>query len=98
MVTSVLRFTQRARERSHAFLLSRSVTNAAMRILVIEDEKKVARFLEQGLREEKYEVDVEYDGDAGISRALAGTYDLVITDLSLIHISEPTSALASSAQ
>ena len=52
-----------------------------MRILVIEDEKKVARFLEQGLREEKYEVDVEYDGDAGLSRALAGTYDLVITDI-----------------
>ncbi len=52
-----------------------------MRILVIEDEKKVAKFLEQGLREEKYDVDVAYDGEEGIARALAETYDLIITDL-----------------
>ncbi|MBS1902389.1 MAG: response regulator transcription factor [Bacteroidetes bacterium] len=52
-----------------------------MRILVIEDEKKVARFLEQGLREEKYDVDVAFDGADGLDRALAETYDLIITDL-----------------
>ena len=34
-----------------------------MRILIIEDEKKVARILEQGLREEKYDVDVALDGE-----------------------------------
>jgi len=52
-----------------------------MRILVIEDEKKVARFLEQGLREEKYTVDVAYDGEEGIDRAMREAYDLVITDI-----------------
>lgn len=52
-----------------------------MRILVIEDEKKVARFLEQGLREEKYTVDVAEDGEEGIQRALGEAYDLVITDI-----------------
>jgi DNA-binding response OmpR family regulator len=52
-----------------------------MRILVIEDEKKVARILEQGLREEKYDVDVAFDGEAGAKRALSETYDLVITDI-----------------
>jgi DNA-binding response OmpR family regulator len=52
-----------------------------MRILVIEDEKKVARFLEQGLREEKYDVDIALDGDEGIQRALAESYDLIITDI-----------------
>jgi DNA-binding response OmpR family regulator len=52
-----------------------------MRILVIEDEKKVARFLEQGLKEEKYTVDVAFDGEEGIRKALGEAYDLVITDI-----------------
>lgn len=52
-----------------------------MRILVIEDEKKVARFLEQGLREEKYSVDVANDGEEGVQRALSEAYDLIITDI-----------------
>ena len=52
-----------------------------MRILVIEDEKKVARFIEQGLREEKYTVDVAFDGEEDMSRALSEAYDLVITDV-----------------
>jgi len=52
-----------------------------MRILVIEDEKKVARFLEQGLREEKHTVDVAYDGEEGLERVLSEAYDLVITDI-----------------
>jgi DNA-binding response OmpR family regulator len=52
-----------------------------MRILVIEDEKKVARFLEQGLVEEKYSVDVAYDGEEGLDKALSEAYDLIITDV-----------------
>lgn len=54
-----------------------------MRILVIEDEKKVAKFLEQGLREEKYNVDVAYDGNEGLAMALSESYDLIITDIML---------------
>jgi DNA-binding response OmpR family regulator len=52
-----------------------------MRILVIEDEKKVARVLEQGLKEQEYEVDVAYDGEEGLKRALNQAYDLIITDI-----------------
>ncbi len=52
-----------------------------MRILVVEDEKKVARFLEQGLREEKYDVDVAFDGEEGLQHAMNESYDLIITDI-----------------
>jgi DNA-binding response OmpR family regulator len=52
-----------------------------MRILVVEDEKKVARFLEKGLREEGYSVDVALDGDDGLVKALVHEYDLLILDV-----------------
>lgn len=51
-----------------------------MRILVVEDERKVARFLQRGLEAERYEVDVEHDGDAGLARAIEVDYDLVVLD------------------
>lgn len=54
-----------------------------MRVLVIEDEKRVARFIEQGLREESYAVDVAETGDAGFQMARAGAYEVVILDLML---------------
>ena len=54
-----------------------------MHILIVEDEKKVASFLERGLVAEHYTVDVAHDGDTGLARALEGRYDLVILDLML---------------
>ena len=54
-----------------------------MRILVVEDEKKVASFIKRGLEAANYSVDVEYDGDAGLNRLLKGDYDLVILDVML---------------
>jgi heavy metal response regulator len=54
-----------------------------MRILVVEDEKKVARFIQQGLEEEHYAVDVAQDGESGAVMAEAQTYDLVILDVML---------------
>jgi DNA-binding response OmpR family regulator len=54
-----------------------------MKILVIEDEKKVASFIKRGLEEEKYEVDTAYDGDQGFQIAAEGSYNLVILDLVL---------------
>ena len=51
-----------------------------MRILVIEDEHKIANALKQGLAQEKYAVDVEYDGDSGLGAALNVEYDLMIID------------------
>ena len=54
-----------------------------MRILVVEDEKKVASFMKQGLEEEGYAVDVASDGEEGLAHALAGVHDLIILDIRL---------------
>lgn len=54
-----------------------------MRILVIEDEKKVAGFLKNGLKEEGYEVDDAFDGQAGFDLAMENEYDMIILDLML---------------
>ena len=54
-----------------------------MRILVVEDEKKVASFMKQGLEEEGYAVDVASDGAEGLAHALAGVHDLIILDIRL---------------
>ncbi len=57
--------------------------NEYMRILIVEDEKKVASFIAKGLTEESYAVDVAYDGEEGAFMALENDYDLVILDLML---------------
>jgi DNA-binding response OmpR family regulator len=54
-----------------------------MRILVIEDEKKVSNFLRQALEEERYAVDQAFDGEEGVALAEAYGYDLIILDLML---------------
>ena len=54
-----------------------------MRILVVEDDRKVASFLEQGLREEGYAVDVAHDGADGSLKAAVYDYDLAILDVML---------------
>ena len=54
-----------------------------MRILLIEDEKKVARFISKGLIEESYAVDVAYDGEEGLFLAEVNDYDLIILDIML---------------
>ncbi|MFV1986894.1 MAG: response regulator transcription factor [Gemmatimonadota bacterium] len=54
-----------------------------MRILVVEDNKKVASFVEKGLREEGYAVDVAHDGVDGSLKANVYDYDLLILDVML---------------
>ena len=54
-----------------------------MRILVIEDEKKVARFIKKGLEEEGYAVDLAFDGEEGLARVLDQVHDLIILDIAL---------------
>ncbi len=51
--------------------------------MVVEDERKVAGFLKQGLEEEGYEVDCAYDGEEALECLRARPYDLVILDLML---------------
>jgi two-component system, OmpR family, alkaline phosphatase synthesis response regulator PhoP len=52
-------------------------------ILIIEDDRDIARLVEMHLREEGYEVEVARDGDTGLSRALSKGFDLIILDLML---------------
>jgi heavy metal response regulator len=54
-----------------------------MRILVVEDEKKVASFIRRGLEAEAHQVDVVHDGETGLARAVTGDYDLLILDVML---------------
>jgi len=54
-----------------------------MHILVVEDEKKVASFIQRGLEAEHYTVDVAYDGEAGLVRVFDSNYDLLILDVML---------------
>lgn len=54
-----------------------------MRILLLEDEAKVASFIRKGLEEEQYQVEVVHDGEEGLRRALACEHDLIILDLLL---------------
>ncbi|HMN48956.1 MAG TPA: response regulator transcription factor [Ignavibacteriaceae bacterium] len=54
-----------------------------MRILVVEDEKKVASFIKKGLEEDYYSVDIALDGREGARLALSEEYDLIILDIML---------------
>jgi two-component system copper resistance phosphate regulon response regulator CusR len=58
-----------------------------MRILVIEDERKVAEFVGRGLRDQRFAVDVVNDGQSGWEMASSCNYDLVVLDLMLPGLS-----------
>lgn len=51
-----------------------------MRILVVEDEHKIAGALKRGLEQESYAVDLAYDGEEGLSSALTDEYDVIVLD------------------
>ena len=55
----------------------------AMRILVIEDEHKIANSIKKGLEQESFAVDVVYDGERGFDLAMEEKYDVVVLDLML---------------
>ena len=57
------------------------------KILVVEDERKIARFLELELRHEGYDVETAGDGRTGLERALEGAPDLIVLDLMLPELS-----------
>ncbi len=60
----------------------------SMRILLIEDEQKIANALKKGLEQETYAVDVVYDGKEGLARALVGKFDLLFLDRMLPGITD----------
>jgi DNA-binding response OmpR family regulator len=51
-----------------------------MKLLIVEDEHKIANLIKQGLEQEHYVIDVAYDGSTGFDLALGEDYDLIILD------------------
>jgi len=58
-----------------------------MRILLVEDEEKLSRFISIGLKAERFAVDCARDGEAGLEMAEFNPYDLLIVDLTLPKLS-----------
>jgi DNA-binding response OmpR family regulator len=59
----------------------------AMKILVIEDEVKVAQLIMKGLQQSGFEVELAFDGEQGYEKILEGQFDLILLDLMLPKIS-----------
>lgn len=56
-----------------------------MRILLVEDEPRMANVIAKGLREQSYAVDVAEDGEAGLYQSSINDYDLIVLDVLLPH-------------
>lgn len=54
-----------------------------MRLLVVEDEARIARFLKKGLEEESYAVDVATDGPTALDWVAGAAYDIILLDVML---------------
>ena len=54
-----------------------------IKVLIVEDEEKIARFIELELKHEGYEVDKALDGRTGAEKALSNDYDLILLDVLL---------------
>ena len=57
-----------------------------MRILIVEDDRKIANAVKKGLEQERFAVDVSYDGQDGLGQALTINYDLIILDRMLPEV------------
>lgn len=78
-----MRERARVRERTRGRRLTPSEDDGPVKILVIEDDRKVASFVAQGLREDGYTVDVAHDGDEGLLNAHVYEYDALVVDVML---------------
>ena len=53
------------------------------RILIVEDEKNIAKVLAYNLKKEGYDIDIAYDGEEGLGKALSEEFDLILLDIML---------------
>jgi DNA-binding response OmpR family regulator len=60
--------------------VARGIVTLAVRLLIVEDDKKAAALLAKGLREERFAVDLAYSGEAGDEMASVNEYDAIILD------------------
>jgi len=82
---NVLSYRQKTRQNDCAG--TDRIGSIIVRILIIEDDKKVARFIAKGFEQEGHAVDVVYDGETGESQALSFDYDIVVLDVMLPRVS-----------
>ena len=54
-----------------------------MRILIVEDERRLAEALGQIMEEQRYQADLVYDGADGLDYGLTGQYDMIVLDVML---------------
>ncbi|MBI2968947.1 MAG: response regulator transcription factor [Bacteroidetes bacterium] len=59
---------------------------AVAKILIIEDEPKVARFIKKGLEDNEFEADIAFDGRIGLNMASSGSYHAIILDINLPQV------------
>src|SRR6202034_1654178 len=59
------------------------IAQYCMKVLLVEDEAKIAAFIQKGLNENGYDITLAYDGKLGLSMALQGDYDVIILDVML---------------
>ncbi len=57
-----------------------------MRILVVEDEQRIARTIKKGLEQEHFAVDLSFDGTNGYDLATSEEYDVIVLDIMLPHM------------
>lgn len=57
--------------------------NKYMAILIIEDEKKLVDILKKALKNERHSVDVAYDGESGLEKAMTNSYSVILLDIML---------------
>ena len=62
---------------------NRESSGASVRVLLVEDEERLARLVADGLGDDGIDVDIEHDGPAGLWRATEGSYDVIILDIML---------------
>lgn len=80
---SALCATPPGKRRHYHALLFPDPDAATVHILIVEDEQKTAKYLQKGLRENAFVVDVADDGDAALALAGARDYDLILLDVML---------------
>lgn len=57
--------------------------NEKKKILIVEDEKKIAQVLAYNMKKEGYDCQIAYDGETGLAEAIGGKYDLILLDIML---------------
>src|SRR2546423_8367368 len=82
-ITVFLRRSFKTGEEQISVIMKRPSGKPTMRILVVEDEEKVASFIKKGLEQSAYTVDLADNGEDGLEMARSNEYDAIVLDIML---------------